>query len=466
MKRICIFLVVTLLLMLMPFTLLAQAEESAAGASFVLDNENVYEGMDRAYKDGYTPSVKDGTATVVLPLLANGEIKGNMITTTPGLGDTSSSPFVYGNYQKTVQLNNHAVNGSAATVSCYLVRFDLPLVSARVNGVYPVAIEVQAQSSDSSPIQQTFTCYVTITDGIDPNAAAPTPRIEKPTSQPKIIVSGYSINPSPVTAGEEFQAIVTLKNTSATKSVQNMAVTVSCDSPNFFLKNDSSTIFLGKLGKGKTVDIELNYRLDLETPAQRYNIMLAIEYDNTNAVALSSAGMVPVMVTQPLRVKIETPKISSQVNAGDTMPVSIQVMNMGRSKVYNVRCELSVPGLLPSGTAYIGNMEPGTAANSSMDVFIGTKDMSEGYAGKDKYGMTSGNILLLYEDENGKEYKEEIPVSTSINPPVIQASADEEEEPEKTGQWWISVAALGAAIIGLVVFLLARGKKGKGHEDI
>ena len=130
MKRISIFLIALALFLIMPLTVLAEEE---SGATFQIDNTHVYEGMDKAYKDGYTPAVKDGIATIMLPLVTNGEITGNVITATPGLGDTSSSPFIYRNYQKTVNLGNNAVDGGALTVPSYLVRFDLELASGRIN---------------------------------------------------------------------------------------------------------------------------------------------------------------------------------------------------------------------------------------------------------------------------------------------------------------------------------------------
>ena len=283
-----------------------------------------------------------------MPLIANGEIKNNTITVTPGLGDPSSSPFVYSNYQKTVTLADNAVSGGA-TISSYLVRFDLPLSADRYNGVYPATIDIAAQASDGSSVQQSFPMYVTITDGKDPNAEPTVEPTQKPVSQPKIIVSGYSVNPSPAMAGDEFTATITLQNTSEKQSVQNMAVTISCDSPNFALQNESNVVYVGKLGKGAETDIEVTYKTDLETPPQRYNITLSIEYDNSDAQTLSSSGVVPVLVSQPLRVEMETPQIPESVNAGDTMPLSFQVMNMGRSTIYNVRVELAAPGLIPTG---------------------------------------------------------------------------------------------------------------------
>lgn len=437
----------------------------AGVTNFEIDNIHIFEGMDRAYHDGYKPTVKDGKATVVLPLLSNGRILGNVIKVTPGLGDPSSSPFVYSNYQTTVSRQQNPVAGGG-TVPSFLIRFDFPLASGRNNGVYPVTIDVQAQAADGSPVQQTFTIYITITDGKNPNATAPVPGPETPTSEPKVIVSNYEINPSPVLAGGEFTAKITLKNTSETKSVQNMTVTASCDSPGLLLKNSSNTFYISKLGKEAETSIELTYKAGLETVPQLYNIMLTIQYDNSKATVLSSSGTVPVMIGQPLRVEMEAPQIPKAVNAGDTLPLAIQVMNMGRSKVLNVRYELSAPGLLPSSSAFIGNMEAGTAMTGDMNVFVGTKDMSEGYTGTDKYGLTNGKITLVYEDENGQEYTQETEIATTINAPVLsQTSAEPEDEPEKAGQWWISITIGAVIIAALAAFLIVRAKKGKKHED-
>jgi hypothetical protein len=440
-------------------------ESTAPAVTLSIDNSNVYDGMDKAYKDGYTPTVKDGVATVVVPLVADGGIKNSIITVTPGLGDTASSPFVFKNYQKTVSLQNNTVNGGTGSVSSYLVSFSLPLTSGRINGVYPVTIDVQGTDISGNALQQAFTSYVTVTDGKDPDAETTAETTEKPESQPKIIVSSYSINPSTVEAGGEFLATVTLENTNKKKYVQNMTVAISCESPNFTLLNDSDVIYINKLGKGATTDIQIKYKTDLNTAAQKYNIMLTMTYDNSDAATLSSTGTIPVSVIQPLRVEMTAPVIAEQVNAGDTMPLSFQVMNMGRSAVYNVRVELSAPGLIPAGTAFIGNLEAGTASEADMNVFIGTKNMSEGYEGDDKYGYTNGTITLIYEDADGKEYKQETEFSTTINAPVISASSNEvEEKPETASQWWISVA-IGVVIVGsLVVYLIVRGKR-KGQEN-
>ncbi len=445
----------------------SETPEMFSSIYFSLDNNNVYSNMEKAYKDGYMPVVKNGKAIVIFPLVANGEIKENSIKATPNLGDPATSPFFFKNYQKTISLQNNKVNGGEKFISSYYVRFDLDLSPKRINGTYPVTVDIQAEDKNGNQIAQTFTAYLTITDGVDPSSTADTPSDEladakkKPTSQPIIIVSNHTVTPSTIVAGKEFEVDVTFLNTNESKFVQNMTVTATTENPSITLLNDSNTFYFKKLGKGSSLSLKLKYKAGLDIVPGKYNINLALSYDNSDATTLTSSGLISVEVIQPLRVQMSIPQISESVNAGDTLPLTFQVMNLGRSAVYNVRCEISGAGLLPNGTAFIGNMEPGTSSSTDLNVFIGTKDMSEGYVGSDKYGKTDGTIKLLYEDANGKEYFEEYPFTTTINEPVINTNAaTNEEKAEAAGQWWISIAILGGVAVGVVVWFIIRKKKG------
>ena len=60
---------------------------------------------------------------------------------------------------------------------------------------------------------------------------------------------------------------------------------------------------------------------------------------------------------QALKLQPRMPRFADSVSVGETVPVSFQVMNMGRSAMYNVRCTVSGYGLVPSNTGYIGTME-------------------------------------------------------------------------------------------------------------
>ncbi|MCD8117304.1 MAG: hypothetical protein LUE21_09380 [Oscillospiraceae bacterium] len=433
-----------------------------------IDDENIYEGMDKAYKDGYVPQVADGMVTVVLPLIASGALQSDQLTVTPSLGDTSSTPIVYKNYQKTFYLADNPVNpdsdgNATGTVSSYLVSFQMELDEDRQNGTYPVTLDVSAQTEDGTEVTASFTCYITITDGTSDNDSSDTAvSYSSGTSstvefQPKVLISRYSTDPATVPAGEEFTVTVTLRNTSDTQDVQNMVVSVSCSSDNFLLKNDSSDIYIDELKAGETIDVPITYATDLETAAQRYAITLSMQYDNSSGSTLSSTGTVTVTVVQVPEVELSPFTLDESLNAGDTVQLAFQVMNLGRCPVYNVRLELDVPGLSAVGTAFIGIMEAGTSADTSVNVFVGMKDIEEGQDASERYGDTSGVVRLIYEDAAGEEYTQEIEVSTSIQALTITAAdtADEEEDEARAVQWWVFVLA-GAAVIAVLAVLLVR----------
>ena len=186
-----------------------------------------------------------------------------------------------------------------------------------------------------------------------------------------------------------------------------------------------------------------------------------MSYDDPDAVTLSSSGGFDVTVVQPLDVSLSVPAFASTVRAGDTIPLDFQVMNLGRSSIYNVRCDVSGYGLLPVNTAFIGDMEAGSEGTASLNLFIGTKDMSEDYTGSEQYGQTTGTIKLTYEDVFGEVYIQSFDFETTIEAPAAAVVKNDEEEQQPAIQWWVSVLILGgiAVLAGTAVCAYFLGKK-------
>ena len=99
---------------------------------------------------------------------------------------------------------------------------------------------------------------------------------------------------------EDFEAVVTCKNTSKKKAVQNMVATINVPSSDFELKNDSNTIFVGKLGAEKTTDLTLKFHVSKSTADGNYPIEIAMSYDDPKANTYTSSGNIAVTVEQPL----------------------------------------------------------------------------------------------------------------------------------------------------------------------
>ncbi len=464
----------------------------AAGGLLKIDDQYTDETMGNLnYSNGYAPIQTGDTVSVVLPLtLAGADTVTSDIVITPNLGDTATSPFVFKNYQQTGHLD---------ASNRYVGRFTLTLKSNRYAGSYPIvftvsytatdetepgatAAPVESSAASSVIMEQSFTVYASV-DGADPNAT-PTPEpsatvepTPPPRPQPKLIVSKYGTNPDVVQAGETFAVNVTLDNTSEKYDVKNLTVTYAGDGKSLLSADNANTQYIEKIKRGESADITFNMlsRLDSEPGIQ--TVTLTVGYEDSKATAFTLTESLLLQVTQPVSLEYDEPDIPQTANAGDTLPLNLNLFNTGRSKLYNVMVKIEAAGLLPEGSAFVGNMDAGTSGTAEMYVFVGTLAMSQGEEGNvqtdngaEKYGYTNGAITITYEDEFGNPYSQEIPFDMQIEPPVISASApEEEEEPVDTAsQWWISVligAALIAAVVAVMVVRRKRKLKALGDGD-
>lgn len=479
-----------------------------------LDDQNVYPGMEKAYQDGYVPAVEENTAAVILPLVAREGSTIQSVTAVPDLGDGSQSPFVFRNYQKTFGKTVEQINGTEQQKEVFLIRFDLELVEERKNGAYPVNIKISYDTDAETEMQQDFTVYVQITDekvtpsptatpkptstaGPEPSASPePTPEEtpvpsaetpeteqpdmqgteevitdgaalslggadgggavsvagtgeEKPSPEPKVIITKCTGVPEHIYAGETVEFTAVLKNTNKKKPVQNMTVAITCEAEGIRLKSDSNTFYFDYLGTEKTLEVPLKFQIDEKTAAGKYTVLFALSYDNPDAEPLTSSGQIDLKVEQKNEVEMEVGEIAEEVNAGDSMQIPIQVMNLGRGMVYNVRCSVEVPGLRADKSLFLGNIDGGTAASGEFGVFAGIVNEDAEEADQ-RYGRTSGRIVLTYEDEDGEETQEFQDMAITIQPLEIR---QEETAPEEES----GIGKQLAAGIGILILLGGTG---------
>lgn len=411
-----------------------------------IDNRNVYEGMDKAYSKGYTPVVKKNKAIVILPLEPDGKQTVNEITASVELGATEQSPFIYKNYEKTIQKTSQKINSSDKTKEIFYVRFDLALSDDRINGVYPVVINISGKTEEGEILSESYTTYITIENGKKNDSGAEQakdPVEEKPASAPMVLVSSSELNPKEPKAGDSFCANIILINTNETRAVQNMVVTLQYENEYFTLLEDSETIYISRMGAGERRELPVSFNVNRNAPEGDYIITVMMSYDDENANTITTQGAFSVPVKQELSIKLTLPQLAKNVTAGDTIPLDFQVMNLSRSTAYNVRCDIEGDGMVVAKEAFIGNLEAGTEGVATMNLFIDAK--SETGGDEEKYGAAAGVIRLIYEDADGKEYSETYDVSTTIEKPVIVST--KEKPKEKDGRQWYGFAGVLAFII-------------------
>lgn len=427
-----------------------------------IDDANQYDGMEKPYKDGYVPTNANGSVRIVFPILSEGELRGNTLRAALDLGDAQTAPFVFKNYEKDIKLQTVRVNADTKEVSAYVADFTVELKEKRNNGSYPVILKATTKDAKGNAIEQEFTTYVTISDGIDPDAtteAVVEPVAEDlPTFAPKVIVESYKFSKDEILSGDEITAEITLLNTSKENTVKNMTVAVTADTESFTLLSQSDSVYIEKIAPQEKTTISFSYRVNAKTAAGQYDLELAMDYADGDGNTYSTSGKAKITVQQSSEMQFDELSFPSEVVVADVVEAKVQAMNLGRSKIYNVRAEIAADGLKPQGTIFIGDMEAGTAATGSTQVSVSS------LSGSKLYGNTEGTVTYYYEDESGKEYTEEVTFITTIKSPF--SDQKEETTPDNTNQWWVIMAViLGCIAVAAGVIIVRKIHLKKQDEE-
>lgn len=427
-----------------------------------IDDANQYDGMEKPYKDGYVPTNANGSVRIVFPILSEGELRGNTLRAALDLGDAQTAPFVFKNYEKDIRLQTVKVNANTKEVSAYVADFTVELKGKRTNGSYPVILKVTARDTKGNAVEQEFTTYVTISDGIDPDATTEEvkePATEElPTFAPKVMVKSYKYSKSEIQPGDEIKADIVLLNTSKENTVKNMTIAVTADTESFTLLSQSDSVYIEKLAPQEEKTITFSYRINAKTAAGQYDLGLAMDYADGDGNTYSTSGKAKITVQQSSEMQFDDLSFPSEVVVADVVEAKVQAMNLGRSKIYNVRAEIAADGLKPQGTIFIGDMEAGTAATGSTQVSVSS------LSGSKLYGNTEGTVTYYYEDESGKEYTEEVTFTTTIKSPF--SDQKEETTPDNTNQWWVIMAVvIGCIAVAAGVIIVRKIHLKKQDEE-
>lgn len=269
---------------------------------------------------------------------------------------------------------------------------------------------------------------------------------------PCLIADEVMLTRDPATAGEAVTAAVTITNVGE-KTARKIRLTVDYDLEAMTLQGLAGSRTLeGELGPGESQTVELTFIPALDTPEGNYKVDLDFQFYDYYAMEYSSKGSFLIPVRQGLEISLTDPQIPESASAGDTLSLSFQVLNLGRSGLQNVRVELEGDGLRPLSVAFMGNLEPGTEGTAPMNVFVST------LPGSNPYGIADGALRLLYEDTAGTEYKEEQTFSLDIQKPVFSAVPEPEDNTANT-QWVLAFGMLGAALILVGGYFLLRRKR-------
>lgn len=279
-------------------------------------------------------------------------------------------------------------------------------------------------------------------------------------SVPRVIVTGFSTNPTEVKAGSDFVLTIHLKNTSKKTKVSNMLFELQAPTegndeqttaPAFLPTSGSNSIYMEGIAANGTADISISLNAKADLVQKPYEIALSMKYEDSDAAQIEAGASLSIPVKQNVRFEFSEFEITPEsVEVGSEVNVSCNLYNLGRIKLYNVKAIFEGSDIKKE-EVFLGNLEPGSS--TAIDAMLEGVKASEG---EGKVKMT-----LSYEDEAGS-------VSTAeenFNLMVMEAMESDEmmmegmmEEPQ-AGIPIIPIAVVVVIVIAVVAGVILKKKR-------
>ena len=316
----------------------------------------------------------------------------------------------------------------------------------------PMTQFTEADHSGQATEPETVIVYVTV-------PAEPEPETEPLTtadrSAPRLMVTEYSLDTGFLAPGTAGKLTVTLKNTNNKRAIFNLKLTLSDDSGDL-IQNGMNTRFVNAVYAGGTYTLEAELTARHNAAVGRHSLMLTAEYEDGEFQSYSSSDTLYVDVRQAAELSFSGAELPAKIVEGDTVTVTLTLMNTGKAQLSNCRADFDIPGLIGGGTAFGGDLAPGEGKAVSANL----------RADSEHIGETKGKITISYEDEYGKTYTKTADVSTEIEKKVEVAAAPVEEQ-KKTLPWWLYGSAgilLGGGAAFGVTYGIFTAKQRKQDE--
>ncbi len=412
-----------------------------------------------------TPVANAGqTVSIVLPVVNMGKTNVTDAVVTPIIStDTTVWPFeiTQSGYSQTIADLPGTNTGISDMDRRRELTWNLQTRTDVGNGYQKISFLVVYHDSDGAVQSTTLDSYIQTsgTAGVSADGNA---------SVPRVIVTGFETSPEDVHAGESFLLTLHLKNTSTATSVSNMIVEITAAVEDddtdttyaaFLPTAGSSTIFVDKIGKNGTQDIQIELDAKTGLAQKPYAVDVSMNYEDERVNSYTSTTSVSIPVKQEARVEVSEPEVMPQsIEVGSESNIMFNIYNMGKTKLYNVQVKME-SDTLSGGDAFVGNLDSG--ATGYVDVY------ATGQAATMGDGIVT--ILISYEDEAGEVTTIEKEIELYVSEPMYDDMMYDDMiyDDEMTGggaggkaKYVIAaIAVLAAAGGGAGAYVIKRKKK-------
>lgn len=310
---------------------------------------------------------------------------------------------------------------------------------------------LQGRATAQGSTDESIPLSAIVTPGADGNPIA--------ASTPNIIISNYSYGGAQVTAGTTFDLTLEFKNTSASKRVENIVMTLDTGTA-LAITSSSNSFHFPRMGAGAVLSQTVNLQALPDAPSAPATIGVSFSYeyldnDSRQNVTVDQTISLPVYQLDRFELTQDNPSIEAW--QFEESYLTLSYVNKGKSTVYNVAAELIGDIGAASRVQNVGNIEAGKSGTID---FIISPEMA---------GQNECTLVVTYEDDAMQVLQKEFPFQVFVNEmyipeePVMDDPAMMEAE-ESGPNIWIILLAVAAAAVAVVIVLRRRKKKKAANE--
>lgn len=414
-------------------------------------------------------------AFVVLSLINLGKTDITDVVITPTVSnDRAKWPFdINQPYDaQMVQL----IQASSNTADAYNKRMDIGwnfnVRKDVLTGCYPLTFHATYYQSGSL-VETDIVTYINVR-GANPSDTLIKDE-DKQNSNPRIIVTGFTTNPDTIYAGSTFMLTVSVKNTSADTTVENvlfnLEATVEGNDTTatyaaFLPTSGSSSVYTSSIAPGATYDMSIEMETKSDLAQKPYVLTVNMKYDTDEQINIADTAHVSVPIKQESKLDTSSAEIMPEsIAVGEQSNVMFSVYNTGKTTLYNVKVSYKSDSV-DEALTYLGNIAPGQTGSVDSMVTGVAPDTGEGIV----------KAIISYEDEAGNETQVEKDLNLSVyemvfDDPGMEMGGEEfmggEEEPKK-GIPVVVIIIIVVVVIAAVIVVAAvikKKKKAKQHKE-
>ena len=403
----------------------------ADASPFTIDQDRILNGMNRSWMQGYEPSVSQNKWTLVLPVLS--ETAYGYIQTELIMADETLSPF---------KPQTMSVKTQRSESGIYAVRLLLELYADRNNGDYACTIRITGKTKSGDALSMEMPYTVRIRDG--------QPSREVMRVQITDVIADLKV-------GEDGSVTATLTNPCKTVSFEQPVLRIS-DSSREIIPQGADVLYLDDLNPGESRTVTFPMTVKPGAAVSRHILDFSLSWISLGKTVTQEESYT-VPVTQEMRLENGGVKMADSVIAGDSITITLPLMNMGRADLVNVLATVSLPGVTDKQSVLVGTIAPGETRNAQITLM----------PGKHVSGNFTGTLTVEATDNDGNPTSFTIPISLEVEEPVIAVSQADAliQEEEKIPYLTYGLAGRCALllIICIVQSAVLRKKIRKLEED-